>query len=229
MDPLYLSTADCPCCKSTFKITRVRPSFKNPSKTDTDFCGHYKNGVNPDFYVIRVCPQCGYAFSENGAKQMTDEQKQRYHSEIGKHWSEQFFHGERTIDQALITYKRALFIAQLMKEDPRLIAGFLHHIAWLYRYMGQIEEEKRFLQFALEQYIIVFEHETNSDKNAKLLYMIGELNKRVGNYQEAVKWFSRVVNDQSIMDAGMIRASREQWKETAELAAEQREQAKKTV
>src|SRR5690606_3558274 len=131
---------------------------------------------------------------------MTDEQKQRYYNEIGKHWTEQFFHGERTIDQALTTYKRALIIAQLMKEEPRLIAGFLHHIAWLYRYKGQAEEEKRFLQFALEQYIVVFEQETNSEKNARLLYIIGELNKRVGNFQEAVKWFSRVVNDQSIVD-----------------------------
>jgi len=229
LDPLYLSTAECPCCQTTFKVTKVRPSFKNPYKSDTDFCGYYKNEVNPDYYVIRVCPQCGYAFSENAIKRMTDEQKQRYYNEIGKHWTEQFFHGERTIDQALTTYKRALIIAQLMKEEPRLIAGFLHHIAWLYRYKGQAEEEKRFLQFALEQYIVVFEQETNSEKNARLLYIIGELNKRVGNFQEAVKWFSRVVNDQSIVDAGMIRASREQWKETAELAAEQRERAKKSV
>lgn len=226
MDPLYLSTSECPCCESTFKITRVRPSFKNPSRTDTDFCGYYKNGINPDYYVIRVCPQCGYAFSENGSKRMNDEQKNRYYQEIGKHWSEQYFHGERTIEQVLTTYKRALMIAQLMNEDHRLIAGFLHHIAWLYRYMGHEENEQRFLRFALEKYIVVYEHETNSNKNARLLYIIGELNKRVGNYQEAVKWFSRVVNDQSIIDAGMIRASREQWKETAELAAAEREKAK---
>lgn len=229
MDPLYLSTAECRCCAATFKITRVRPSFKNPSKMDTDFCGYYKNGVNPDYYVIRVCPQCGYAFSENGKKQLTEEQKQLYFSEIGKHWNEQFFHGERTVQQALVTYKRALMIAQLIKEDPRLIAGFLHHIAWLYREIKDVENEQRFLQHALDQYVIVYELETNSDKNAKLLYMIGELNNRIGNYNEAVKWFSRVVNDQSIVDAGMIRESRERWKEIAEKLAEAREREKRSI
>ncbi|MNP73509.1 hypothetical protein D3C76_1702310 [compost metagenome] len=43
------------------------------------------------------------------------------------------------------------------------------------------------------------------------MYLIGELHRRVGDYNNAVKWFSRVINDKKIMDAAMIRASREQW------------------
>lgn len=222
MEPLYLTSAECPCCETTFQISKVRSSFKNAIKYDTDFCGYYKDDVNPDYYVIRVCPSCGYAFSENATKQMSDEKKERYHAEIGKHWKEQYFHGERTIEQALLTYKRALMIAQLMKEDARLIAGFLHHIAWIYRQMNDEENEQKFLRFALEQYIVVYENEVNSAKNAKLMFMIGELYKRTEEYGEAVKWFSRVVNDQSIVDSAMIRASREQWKEISEILAERR-------
>lgn len=222
LDPLYLSNTDCPCCERNFEITRVRPSFKNPSRSDSDFCGYYKE-VNPDFYVVRVCPSCGYAFSENATKQLSEEHKALYFNEIGKHWTVEHFHGERTIQQALVAYKRALMIAQLMGEDDRLIAGFLHHIAWLYRYLGKEQEEQKFLQFAIEQYIVVYENEVNSGKNARLMYIIGELYKRTGQYNDAVKWFSRVVNDQSIMDAGMIRASREQWKDISEILREKRE------
>jgi len=200
----------------------VRPSFKNPNRSDTDFCGYYKSGVNPDFYVVRICPACGYSFSENGVKKLSDEEKAIYFDEIGKHWVSEYFHGERTIQQALMAYKRALMIAQLMKAEHRLVAGLLHHIAWLYRYMEQEQDEQRFLQFALDKYIVVYENEENSEKNAKLLYIIGELNKRTGQFNEAVKWFSRVVNDKSIMDAGMIRASREQWKDIGEILAQQR-------
>ena len=43
------------------------------------------------------------------------------------------------------------------------------------------------------------------------MYLIGELNRRLGNYNDAVRWFARVINDKSIEDAGMIRASREMW------------------
>ncbi|MNL78852.1 hypothetical protein D3C87_2053350 [compost metagenome] len=52
--------------------------------------------------------------------------------------------------------------------------------------------------------------------NAKLMYLMGELNRRLSRYNEAVKWFSRIINDRKIMDAGMIRASREQWVATRE-------------
>jgi hypothetical protein len=43
------------------------------------------------------------------------------------------------------------------------------------------------------------------------MYLIGELNRRIGDFTTAVRWFSRVINDQRIVDAAMIRASREQW------------------
>lgn len=43
------------------------------------------------------------------------------------------------------------------------------------------------------------------------MYMIGELNRRLGEYNEAIRWFSLVVQDKKIMDSAMIRASREQW------------------
>ncbi|MNP78330.1 hypothetical protein D3C76_1759170 [compost metagenome] len=47
--------------------------------------------------------------------------------------------------------------------------------------------------------------------DARLMYLIGELHRRTGNNNDAVKWFSRVINDKRIMDAAMIRACREQW------------------
>jgi len=88
----------------------------------------------------------------------------------------------------------------------------LQHIAWLYRYQGISDQEQRFLNFSLESYIRVYELDGVGANNARLLYLIGELYRRVGNNNEAVKWFSRVINDKNIMDSAMIHASREQWK-----------------
>src|SRR5690606_42106618 len=66
------------------------PSFKNPSSSDTDFCGYYNKGVNPDYYVIRVCPYCGFSFSENSfTRGLTENQKKLYYKEIGNHWTSQ--------------------------------------------------------------------------------------------------------------------------------------------
>lgn len=79
MEPLYQSKIKCICCEFTFMTSRVRPSFKRAVKTDTDFCGYYKPEVNPDFYVVRVCPNCGFASTENGMERLNDQQKKQYH------------------------------------------------------------------------------------------------------------------------------------------------------
>lgn len=109
------------------------------------------------------------------------------------------------------TYKLALICAQTIGETDRIIASLLHHIAWLYRYKYNVEQEKRFLEYSLEAYIRVYEKEGVGGSDARLMYLIGELNRRIGKYNDAVKWFGRVINDKRIMDAAMIRASREQW------------------
>lgn len=205
----------CICCEQTFQTSRVRVSFKKSAKTDTDFCIHYKT-VNPDYYVVRVCPFCGFSFSENFSDRFTPKQKQLYLDKLGRNWNGLDLTGERDWNGAVQSYKLALLCAQIKEEKDRVIAGLLHHIAWLYRYKDNKEQEMRFLQFALDAYVKVFEIEGADVNNARLMYLIGELNRRLGNYQKAVLWFGRVINDKKIMDAAMIRASREQWVQTRE-------------
>lgn len=215
VEPLFQVKVDCTNCETSFKTSRVRPSFKKSTRSDTDFCIHYKD-INPDYYVVRVCPFCGFASTENFSAQMTAAQKKLFHEKLGQNWTSRDYGSERSWDDALQTYKLALLCAQLKNEKDRVIAGILHHIAWLYRYEGEWEQEKRFLEFALEAYTRVFETEADEVNNAKLMYLIGELHRRLGSFNQAVRWFARVVNDRRIMDAGMIRACREQWTRTRE-------------
>lgn len=215
MEPLYKVKVTCINCENEYKSPKVRPSFRVPYKKDTDFCGHYKN-INPDYYVVRVCPYCGFSATENFEERITDEQRRTFYEKIGSNWNMRDLSGERTWEEALQTYQLALLCGQIKNEKPRVIAGILHHIAWMYRWKGDQEMEKRFLQFSLDAYIEVFETELNEVSNARLMYMIGELSRRLKHYSEAVRWFSRVINDQRIMDAGMIKACRDQWAATRE-------------
>ncbi|MDF2814567.1 MAG: hypothetical protein K0Q81_767 [Paenibacillus sp.] len=215
MEPLYLIKVKCMCCEHSFETSRVRPSFKKSKGSDTDFCLQYKE-INPDFYIVRVCPFCGFSVTENFSNKMTPAQKSDYYDRIGKSWSPREFGGERDWATALQTFKLALLCAQIKGERDRILAGVLHHIAWLYRHKNDKVQENRFLQFALEAYIRVFEAGEEKMDNARLMYLIGELNRRMKNYNEAVRWFGKVINDKTIMDAAMIRACREQWVATRE-------------
>lgn len=213
MNPLFQIKVNCIHCKNSFQTSRVRSSYKTGTTRDSDFCIHYKD-VNPDFYVVRVCSLCGFAFSENFSDNMSQWQKRNFVSKVSEHWKKRDYGGERTWEDAVQTYKLALICGQIKEEKDRILAGLLHHIAWLYRYKADKEQENRFLKFALDAYIKVYEFEETELNNARLMYLIGDLHRRLKNYSEAIKWFSRVVNDKRIMDASMIQASREQWAET---------------
>lgn len=215
VEPLYPVTYTCMNCENSFTSSRVRPSFKKATSTDTDFCIHYKE-INPDFYVVRICPFCGFSSTESFSDTMTDTQKSIFFEKVTRNWTMREYGKERNWDDALYSYKLALLSAQIKEEKTRVIAGILHHIAWLYRYKEDKEQENRFLQFSVEAYVNVFETEGMDINNAKLMFLIGEISRRLKNYGEAIKWFARIINDKKIMDAGMIRASREQWVATRE-------------
>lgn len=217
VDPLYQIQVQCVCCERTFRTSRVRPSFKISAGRDADFCIHYKDpSINPDYYVVRVCPYCGFASTENSKTRLTEKHKAEIREKITKHWSGKDYGGKRNWEDALDVYKLSLLCAQIVGESERVIAGLLHHIAWLYRYKGDAEQEKRFLKYAKEAYVKVYEREADAVNNARLMFIIGELSRRLKEYQDAVKWFNRVINDRNIMDSAMIQASREQWRQTRE-------------
>lgn len=210
LEPLYQIKITCAYCEHEFSTSRVRPSFKRAVRTDSDFCGYFQK-ENPDYYVVRVCPSCGFASTENSTDRLNDKQRALFQEAIGSKFIKRDYGGHRDWAAALETYKLGLLCAQTIGEKERIIASLLHHIAWLYRYRNNEQQEKRFLQYSLESYVRVYETEGVGGSDARLMYLIGELNRRVSNYHDAVKWFSRVINDKKIMDAAMIRASREQW------------------
>ncbi|UHA74654.1 DUF2225 domain-containing protein [Paenibacillus sp. 481] len=212
IEALFQIDADCPYCEHTFKTSRVRSSFKRPYKMDSDFCPHYKEDrPNPDFYVVRVCPKCGCASTEHATKRWLPHQRVAFEAKVAKQWQSREYGGERSWEIALETYQLALVTAQAISESQRVIAGLLHHMAWLFRYRGAEELEKRYLQFALDAYINTYEQEWRDQNDAKLIYMIGEMHLRLSQYNDAAKCFARIIHDKRIMDASVIRAAREQW------------------
>lgn len=218
VEPLYQLTAHCPACQHDFKTSRIRPKFKQVERMDSDFCPHYKQeALNPDYYVVQVCDRCGCATTEHAKKTWSEQDVAQFNAQVSAHFSSRDYGGERTLAQAIETYKLALLTAQTVNENSRIIAGLLHHMAWLYRYQGNQQQEERYMRFALDAYREVYERDAGSDVNdARLIYMMGELHRRLGEFNEAAMHFSRLIHDKRIMDAAMIRAAREQWAEMRE-------------
>lgn len=211
VSPLYQVDITCPNCDFAYKTSRVRRSFIKTVKTDSDFCVHYKD-INPDFYAVNICPVCGFAYNENFNLRFYPHQKEAIFTNISQKWSSQDYSGERSIDDALSIYKIALLSAQATEQSQVIIGGICFKIACFYRYKNMEAQEKRFLQFTLDSYLSFYQGESTVSVNeGRMMYMIGEIYRRLGDFHNAVRWFSRVVNDRSVTDVGIIRRSREQW------------------
>lgn len=149
-------------------------------------------------YDISVCPRCGYLiFNKFG--ELTEHKKkileEKYFSKI-----RDFSHlcGERNIDDVLRIYKLALFVDSVTEEPPLVVAGLALRISWVYREMGNSEEEARFLDEALKYYLKEFENGHDDSKFGSLMYMIVELNIRLNRYEEARKWVGNAISNKSI-------------------------------
>lgn len=192
---LYAKKLKCPVCADAFTSMRPRSSMLKVDKRDSDFCVHYKNDINPLFYDVYVCPHCGYAALSDQFDKISAEGKKLHMDNLAKNWVPRDYSGERTLDQALECYKLALLCAQVRHAKPSELAAICMRIAWLYRFAKDEEEEKRFLKAALDQYIAAYEHQMdNSEHEINMIYLIGELYRRLGDYSQAVQWLSRVVN-----------------------------------
>ena len=216
VDPLYSVKVKCPNCTHEYKTSKVRSSFRKIKTTDSDFCIHYVD-INPDFYSARVCPLCGFSHTENFNMHIKPAAKERIYKTITQKWDNIDYSGERNLNSAITAYKLALLCSQITEQSNVVIGGVCFKIACFYRFMQDTDQERRFLQFTLDCYTKFFETESGINVNeAKMMYMIAELYRQLGEYHNAAKWFNRIISDKSVTDIGIIRRAREQYQLTRE-------------
>jgi len=209
MDDLFLKNLTCLVCGQNFQSSKVRRSRYVVSKVDTDFCTHYK-GENPLYYNVNICPFCGYGFTES-FQAPGEKLKEAIKNKIIK--LSRDFSGKRTVGLAILAYRRAIDCALLQKAKNILLAGLTLHTAWLYRFVGEEEPEKKYMRESVKYFQDAFEKDADIGNPARTLYVMGELNRRLGNDREAILYFARIINDKNINDAGIIRMARERWQD----------------
>ena len=209
MEDLFLKKLTCLVCGTGFQSSKVRRSKYYVSKVDTDFCTYYK-GENPIFYNVNICPACGYGFTENFPS-ISSDMKEEISNSISKFNMD--FSGKRSVNLALLAYWRAFECASKQNAKKILLAGLMLHTAWLYRFQNDEENERKCLEESLGYYNYAFEYDPDSGSPATTLYLMGDLNRRLGNDREAIFCFTSIINDKKIKEAAIIRMARERWQD----------------
>jgi uncharacterized protein (DUF2225 family) len=217
-DCLYDKNCACLHCGTTFTSKRVRSGSQPFVKRDTDFCTYFKNQrLNPILYTVYVCPACGFAFTDQFDPVMPPLVKKQIREKLASKWTSKNYGIIRTMEEAMATYKLAIYSAGLKGEAHSVKAGLYLRLAWLHRFKGNAAEERRFLNVAVEEYERSYIHSDyiKADKEmseARILYLIGELMRRVERYDQAIRYFAKVaeLKDRTI-ETGIINMARDQW------------------
>ena len=97
---------------------------------------------------------------------------------------------------AIERYKLALLNAVLI-DLPDSTKGMISlKIAWMNRLLDNSTQETLFLRQALEGFNNAYINEIfpiYGLQRDSLMYLLGELNRKLGNYQDALLWFSKTI------------------------------------
>ena len=226
-DSLYSKKVTCPICGKKFSSMKAKVSFCKVEKKDEDFCTHYVD-LNPAYYEIFVCPYCAYSASETSFEEIKEEEIKLLKDAFSGRIVGRSFCTERSLNDAIAACKLAIHTAEIRKAKSSVLAGLCLKLAWLYRFASDKQEEI-FLNYALQNYLEAFNKEEFPIGNLNeisMLYLLGELSRRLGKLNDAIAWFGKAVSNPERGENPRIeKLAREQWI----LAKEQYKKSKKAV
>ena len=227
LSPFYEKKVECICCNKSFLTTKIRSKLVKVVSSDTDFCPTYTETSVPAFYYnVFVCEHCGFSFTEDFVKYFGPGMKDQIAEQISAKWVQRSYHHERTPFQAIEAYKLAFLCGTIKKEKFVTLGGLALRIAWIYRNQQNDMQEQRFLKIARDQYIESYSTEDYAStqmSSTRVIYMVAELSRRIGDLDMATRYFSKVIESQNLGgEAKLIETAKEQW----QLVREEREKAR---
>lgn len=225
--PTYETEKTCVICSNPFSVIKVR-SRLTLTHQDSDFCTHYKE-INPNYYSIWVCPHCGYAGYDAYFEQLPQAGRDKIKKFLASREVNVQFGGPRTRDDAIATFKLALFFASLVHYQDSRIATMCLRLGWLYREAEQHDEEMVALDKARQYYEQALLKERTPIGNMSSItieYLIGELYRITGKFDEALSYLGKVVGDrQAKLEPRILELARDAWHK----AREQKKQLKESA
>lgn len=215
-DFLFDKTFVCPVCDEEFHSRMIRTGKVKLLSADTDLRPKYQH-VDCLKYDALVCPKCGYAALSRFFKFMLPAQARMIRENISANFKGLPATGSTySYDDAIARHRLALLNAVVKKAKDSEKAYTCLKMAWLYR--GKAEslpedtenreavikelhaQEQELLENAYTGFDSAFSKEAfpmcGMDE-ITVTYLVAELARRCGRYEEASRWISRVLTSRS--------------------------------
>ena len=192
---IFFKKVLCPICNKTFETPTVKVNIPRISYKDSDFFIRYSI-ENPYFYDVWVCPTCGYSALKTDFSKIRNFQKKLIKENITPKWVNRSYKLPYDENIAIEKYKLALLSSITIESKSSTKAMICLKIAWMYRLLNDDFREKNFLSQALSLFEDTYLKESlpiyGLDRFS-IMFLIGELNRRLNNNDIALRWFSEVI------------------------------------
>lgn len=185
----------CPVCGVKFSVPVVKSHTARIKKKHTDFYLEYEI-INPYFYDIWLCPHCGYAALKKDFDSIKSSDIKAVQEKIKNNWVPREYPEQYDVDTAIERYKVALMNYMVINSKDSQKGYVCLKLSWMYRLKGNIEDEKNFSKMALGCFENAFLKESFPVYGMDIYavqYLIGELYRRCGKLEEALKWLGQVI------------------------------------
>ncbi len=177
----------CPCCLREFESQLVI-GYQVGDK-DADFCPRYTDG-NPMPQFLHVCPDCGFVGFEADYRNLKEESRIKKVQNLlaGFRWvpGQSLSGAER--------FRRAALIAGYSGKRSAEVADLYLQATWCSRMEGEPDDDQKNARRKAIKYfeLAMAAEEFGPDDLPVVHYLLGELNRRLGDTAKARKHFDQL-------------------------------------
>ena len=218
-DFIFDKKFECPVCNKSFKSKMVRAGKARLERIDTDLRPIHEN-IDTLKYDAVVCPHCGYAALARYFTYMTHRHAKIIKESISANFVNTFVDEPTyTYEEAIKRHKLALLNNVMKRAKDSEKAYTCLKLAWLHRgyaenlpqdtedFANKVRllkaEETSFIEKAFEGFKEAFTSEEFpmcGMDDLTVAYLIGDLARQLGKYDEAAKQVSIVVTSRKTND-----------------------------
>ncbi|MCL2548187.1 MAG: DUF2225 domain-containing protein [Symbiobacteriaceae bacterium] len=218
MDPssIYFKQITCPYCGTVISALRIKSRNYRIIKRDYDFGATYENNISPYIYEIVVCHGCGFAWNIDNEELLMPAHRQRLKPFLQRQ-KEDYNSEPRTVELGIFTYKLAIAQDVIRMVKSSALGKKYLHLAWIYRGLGNREEELRYLKAARDDYreSVSTEDLWHEQNGSEILatYMTAVLSHYIGDADTCRRWLSRVIFNHPEADQRpqVVKMARDLW------------------
>ncbi len=190
---LYDKSYTCPLCEQAFTAKAIRVGKNQLLSVDDDLYAHY-SCVNPLLYDVISCPYCNYSAIVKNFEKLLPKQRTWLQDTLVSIFTHPTSYSEyTTTEEAIHKHKLALLMAINKKTKLGEQSYLALHIAWLYRDLGDIENEQLFLQKAFNGFSEALETEPTPIQGIDeytLMYMLAAIAFKLNNIEATKQYLS---------------------------------------